>query len=134
MDGVASERLEMARRGIEAHNGGGFEALAALLHDDVVAVVPAGLPNEGVYRGPDGFAHMMAHWGEAWEDFRVEIEELTEEGDAVLAQVTQRGRGRGSGIETTMRAVHLIRFRDGRVLFWRLCADLAEARSHIGGE
>ncbi len=130
MDGVASERLEMARRGIEAHNGGGFEALAGVLHDDVVAVVPAGLPNAGVYRGRDAFATMMAQWGEAWEEFRVEIGDLTEEGDAVLAEVTQRARGLGSGIEITMPAVYLIRFRDGRMVYWRLCQDLAEARSH----
>ena len=131
---MPSEQLDLARRGIEAHNGGGFAGLADLLHDDVVAVVPDGLPNAGVYRGPEGFAAMMAQWVEAWEDFRVEIEELIEEGDAVLARVVQHGRGRGSGIETTMPAVHLMRFRDGRLVLWRLCQDLPEARLHAADE
>jgi len=131
---VPSERLDIARRGIEAHNGGGFAALAGVIHEDVVAVVPDGLPNAGVYRGPEGFAAMMSQWSEAWQDFRLDIEELIEEGDAVLARVVQRGRGRGSGIETTMPAVHLMRFRDGQVVFWRLCQDLPEARLHAADD
>ena len=52
LHGVPSERLDIARRGIEAHNGGGFAALAGVIHEDVVAVVPDGLPNAGVYAAP----------------------------------------------------------------------------------
>ena len=131
---VPSERLDIARRGIEAYNGGDLATLAEFLHEDVVAEVPDGMPNAGVYRGHEGFAHMVMHWGEAWEDFRIDIEELIEEREAVLAPVVQRGRGRGSGIETTMTAVHLMRFRDGRVVFWRLCESLADARLHAAEE
>ena len=70
---------------------------------------------------------MMGQWEEAWEDFRVEILELVEEGDAVVVSVGQYGRGRGSGIETQMAAAHLMRFRDGRLSRWRLCVSTEEA-------
>jgi ketosteroid isomerase-like protein len=130
---VPSERLEIARRGIDAYNAGDLGAVAGVLHEDLVAVVPEGMPNAGVYRGHAGFARMLGHWGEAWEDFHIEVVELEEAGDAVLVAVVQRGRGRGSGIETSMPAVHLMGFRGDRVSHWRLCESLVEARAHARG-
>ena len=75
---------------------------------------------------------MLAHWVEPWEELRVEVLELIEEGDAVMALAVQRGRGRGSGVEISMRLVFLLRFRDDRVEFYRLCENLEEAREHAG--
>jgi ketosteroid isomerase-like protein len=127
---VPSERLDIALRGIEAYNRGDFQALMELIDDDVEAVVPDGMANAGTYRGVQGFQRMTRHWGEAWAEFRVEVEELIEEGDAVIAPVTQHARGRGSGVETQMSAVHLMRFRRGRMYRWRLCETLEEAERH----
>jgi len=128
---VPSERVDIASRGFDAFNRGEFEAVGKLLHTDVVAVVPDSMANAGVYEGRDGFARMLAHWVEPWEELRVEVLELIEEGDAVLAPAVQHGRGRGSGVEISMRVVFLLRFRDDRVVFYRLCETLEEAREHI---
>jgi uncharacterized protein len=130
LDAVPSERLDIARRGIEAYNRGDFEALMELIDEEVEAVVPDGMANAGTYRGVQGFERMTSHWGEAWQEFRVEVEDMIEEGDAVIAPVMQRARGRGSGVETQMAAVHLMRFRRGRMYRWRLCATLEEAERH----
>ncbi|MBA3261241.1 MAG: nuclear transport factor 2 family protein [Thermoleophilaceae bacterium] len=127
---MPSERVDITKRGIDAYNAGDLEAVADFLHEDVVAVVSDGMANAGVYRGHEGFARMVSHWNDAWEDFRLEIVELIEEGDAVIVPVVQHGRGRGSGIETSMTAVHLLRFRGDRVAHWRLCVTLEEARDH----
>jgi ketosteroid isomerase-like protein len=121
----------MASRGFEAFNRGELDALAELLHDDVVAVVPDSLANSGVYHGHEGFTRMLAHWVEPWEELQIDVLELIEEGDAVLAPVVQHGRGRGSGVEISMRVVFLLRFRDDRVDFYRLCETLEEAREHV---
>jgi ketosteroid isomerase-like protein len=128
--GVPSERVDIARRGFAAFNRGEFDALGELLHDDVVAVVPDTVANSGVYEGHEGFARMLAHWVEPWEELRVDVLELIEEGDAVLAPAVQYGRGRGSGVEISMRIVFLLGFRGDRVAFYRLCEDLEEAREH----
>ena len=130
LEEVPSERVDITKRGIEAYNGGDLQAVANLLHEDVVAVVSDGMPNAGLYRGHEGFARMVGHWNEAWDDFRLEIVELIEEGDAVIVAVVQHGRGRGSGVETRMNAVHLMRFRGDRVSHWRLCQTVEEAREH----
>ena len=122
----------MAARGFASFNDGDFDAVADLLHDDVVAVVPETLANAGVYRGHDGFARMLQEWTEPWEELRIDVQELIEEGDVVLAPCVQHGRGRGSGVEISMRAVFLLRFRDDRVAFYRLCETMDEAREHAG--
>jgi ketosteroid isomerase-like protein len=127
---VPEEHLDIARRGIEAYNRGDFEALFELVTDDVEFVVPDTMVNSGRYVGRDGFQAMTGHWEEAWDVFRVEIEDVAEEGDAVVVSVAQYGRGRGSGIETKMAAAHLMRFRDGLVCAWRLCQTRAEATHH----
>jgi ketosteroid isomerase-like protein len=128
---VPSERVDIASRGFEAFNRGDLDAVGELLHDDVVAVVTDSLANSGVYEGRDGFARMLAHWVEPWEELRVDVLELIEEGDAVLAPAVQHGRGRGSGVEISMRVVFLLRFRGDRMDFYRLCETLEEAREHI---
>ena len=131
LDGVPSQRVEVARRGFEGFNRGEFDAVGRLMHEDVVAVVPENLANAGVYEGHEGFARMLAHWVEPWEDLRLEVLELIEDGDAVFAPTVQSGRGRGSGVEISMRVVFLLRFRDDRVAFFRLCETLEEAREHV---
>jgi ketosteroid isomerase-like protein len=128
---VPSERVDTVSRGFEAFNGGEFAAVGEVLHDDVVAVVPDSMANSGVYHGHEGFARMLTHWVEPWEELRVDVLELIEEGDAVLAPAVQHGRGRGSGVEISMRVVFLLRFRGDRVDFYRLCETLEEAREHV---
>jgi ketosteroid isomerase-like protein len=124
---MASAQLDIARSSIDAYNSGDREALMALLADDVVCVVPDGLANAGTYLGPEGFTRMIESWNEAWEDFRIEIDDLIEEGDAVIVLVTQHGRGRGSGVEIQMPALYLMRFRDGLLHHWRMCQSRDEA-------
>jgi uncharacterized protein len=124
---VPTEHFDIARRGIEAYNRGDLDAIFELATDDVEFVVPDTMANSGRYVGRVGFQAMMGQWEEAWDEFRVEIEELVEEGDAVVVSVAQFGRGRGSGIETQMGAAHVMRFRDGLLARWRLCETREEA-------
>jgi ketosteroid isomerase-like protein len=123
-------RLDIVRRGIEAYNRGDQEALAEFVSEDMVAVVPDGMANAGVYHGREGFRRMMANWDEAWEEFSIDIEEIFEEGDALIVPVVQRGRGRGSGVEITMPAVQLMRFQGERISHWRFCQTREEAVRH----
>jgi ketosteroid isomerase-like protein len=127
---VPKEHLDIARRGIEAYNRGDLDAIFELVTDDAEFVVPDTMANSGRYVGREGFQAMMEQWQEAWDEFRIEIDELTEEGDGVVVSVVQHGRGRGSGIETKMQAAHLMRFRDGLLCTWRLCETREEAVRH----
>lgn len=122
--------MDIATRGIEAYNRGDVDAIFELATDDVEFVVPDTMVNSGTYVGREGFQTMTDHWEEAWDEFRVEIEDVVELGDTVVVSVAQYGRGRGSGIDTRMGAAHLMRFRDGLLSAWRLCQTKEEALHH----
>ena len=124
---MESDYLQIARSAIAAYNVGDYGALLDLINEDVVATIPVGLANAGVYRGHDGFRRMMDDWRDAWVDFRVEAEEPFLAGDAIVVPVRHAGRGRGSGIQISMNVFHVAHFRDNRVASWRLCGSREEA-------
>lgn len=99
-----------------------------------MAIVSPDMANAGVYRGHDGFLSMLADWGEAWEDFRLEADEPFAAGEGVVIPVRQYGRGRGSGVETSMRSFHVGHFRGDRMVRWRLCGSREEALAHAAEE
>jgi ketosteroid isomerase-like protein len=131
---VESDYLQIARSAIAAYNVGDYRALLELINEDVVATIPVGLANAGVYRGHEGFRRMMDDWRDAWVDFRVEAEEPFLAGDAIVVPVRHAGRGRGSGIEISMDVFHVAHFRDNRVASWRLCGSREDALAHATGE
>jgi ketosteroid isomerase-like protein len=53
---------------------------------------------------------------EEFYDARIEIHELIEVGDQVLAEVTLKGRGKQSGVETSWDVWHLWTMQDGKVV------------------
>jgi hypothetical protein len=50
---------------------------------------------------------------EPWEDFRIEVEQIEEEGDIVAAGIRFVARGRDSGVDVELRFGSGIRVRDG---------------------
>ena len=126
--------LQIAHSAIASYNAGDYEALLDLINEDVVAIIPDGLANTGVYHGHEGFLRMMNDWRDAWVDFRVEAHEPFLAGEAVVVPVRHAGRGRGSGIEMSMDVFHVAHFRDNRVASWRLCGSRADALAHAAGE
>ena len=124
---MTSAQLDLAARTIEAYNRGDLAGMLALVTDDVVFVVPDGMANAGTYHGPEGVTRMIEAWNEAWGEFRVEIQDLIEDGDWVIMPVMQHGRGRGSGVEIQMQAAYLMRFRDGHLQHWMICESKDEA-------
>jgi len=131
---IESDYLQIARSAIAAYNVGDYRALLELINEDVVATIPVGLANAGVYHGHEGFRRMMDDWRDAWVDFRVEAEEPFLTGDAIVVPVRHAGRGRGSGIEISMDVFHVAHFRDNRVASWRLCGSREEALAAASGE
>lgn len=52
-----------------------------------------------VYHGHDGVRRFWREWLSAWSEVRFELVELLDEGDRVLAWLSQRNVGRATGIE-----------------------------------
>ena len=95
--------VEITRRGFEAYNSGDYEAVISLLHPDVELLADHELLNSGSFTGHEGFTQWSAEWLEAWDEFRVDVNDLETIGDHfVLVDAHQVATGAGSGIAVEM--------------------------------
>jgi ketosteroid isomerase-like protein len=110
---VSRESIRIVEELIDAWNRRDLAAALAHLHPDcelhpVETLEPV--------RGHDEFAAGFAHWFEAFENFSTDPEDFRVEDDRVLVAVTQRARGKGSGVDVEQRFYQLFSLRDGKVI------------------
>jgi ketosteroid isomerase-like protein len=121
---VSEGNVDIVRSVMAAFNRGDVEAVVALLDEDVEVLSTDELPNPGRFHGPEGYLTWIGRWLDAWDEFTVEALELEAVDEHhVVAAVRQRGRGRLSGIETTMNVANLFEVRDGRIVRFHIYAD-----------
>jgi len=84
-------------------------------------------------RGHEGVAAGFRDWFEAFEEFTIEPESFTLDGDRVLVAMRQRARGKGSGIEIEQRFYQLFTLRDGMVFRFEEYSEEADAWKALGG-
>jgi ketosteroid isomerase-like protein len=107
---MSQENVEIVRRSFAAYDSGGLDALAEFWHPDIDwRAVEGYIDDVGRIRGPDGLRQYYRQWEETFDAVRVEIEELTEAGDEVVALLRSVGRMKGSDAEIAIRyaVVHL---------------------------
>jgi ketosteroid isomerase-like protein len=107
---------ELVRSGYEAFNRRDVEAAVADLDPDVVWWPSADEPVTEPSRGHTGFRERIDSMLELSPDIHVEIEELFEAGDLVVACLRYSGRGRGSGAPLEIGETHVVRVRDGKIV------------------
>jgi ketosteroid isomerase-like protein len=71
-------------------------------------------------------------WLDTWDEHQLDVEEVIEDGDDVVAGVHITARGRGSGIEADVRFYAQIKVRDGKVAYIYDHEDRAEALEAAG--
>jgi ketosteroid isomerase-like protein len=124
----AEERIELVRRGFDAYQGGDIEAVLDHFDPEMELQTADGLPNAGTYRGHEGFARWAQQWEEAWDDFRPEPGKIEAVGERhAVAEVLQKGRGRGSGVEVEMTAGYVFEYVGGRAIYVALHPTFNEA-------
>lgn len=116
---VPTANVETLRTGYEALNSGDLSGVRALLHPDLEWQEDPASPEAGVHRGRDTFERFLRSWLESFDDFRIEPEEIIEDGDRLIALVHQSGKGRASGIGVEVRIAHVWTVEDGRAVRWR---------------
>jgi ketosteroid isomerase-like protein len=106
-----------------------------VLHRDIQWHTRADLPDSATYRGHDAVATLMVEWFEgAFEDVVVEVEELIDAGDRVVAVLRLHGRVRGSTQEVLMPETHVLTMREGKVAEIHEYPTKAEALEAVGLE
>jgi ketosteroid isomerase-like protein len=125
---VSREDVERVRRGLEAFSRGDLDEALAGFHEQILWEVNLG-PDAAAYRGHGGVREFWSEWREAFEGFRLRIEELDEVGDGRILAVTRaEGTGSGSGAPVaSAQFCQLFEVEDDEIVRVRLFATRAAA-------
>jgi ketosteroid isomerase-like protein len=131
---VASENLEIVKRGFDAFNERGIEGIIPLIHSDFEATTPPSLASEpDTYRGPDGIRRWFDSFDEVMDEIRWEPHRFREAGDRVVVEFTLRARGKTTGLDFGQDAVMVWEIRDGMASRLDLFQSLDEALVAVEG-
>ena len=130
---MSEESVEIVRRGYNAFNRGDIDGVVGLLAPDFEYVASGLVPGVGgVYRGAEGLrAFAEAFWAE-FDDPRIEVHELIDAGDQVVASTTLRGHGKQSRAETGWGVYQVWEVRDGTAVRGQGFPSRAEALDAVG--
>jgi ketosteroid isomerase-like protein len=130
---MARENIEIVRRSTEAYSRGALdEALASWTTDAVLDWSNSRGLEAAVVRGRDEIRAYMEQFLEAFEEVRIEIEDIFEADEGVvIAENLAYIRGR-DGIEVTARSAWVITFQDGRQTSLTLFQSKADALKAAG--
>jgi ketosteroid isomerase-like protein len=129
-EAISDTNVDLYERALEVFGREGYEGLIAFF-DPAIEVFDPDLPEGGTYRGHEGARRILAQLLEGFEQVEILGHELHPAGDRVVGLFHTYMRGRG-GMEIEIRDAHTWTFRDGKVVYWRLYLDQAEAMSDAG--
>jgi ketosteroid isomerase-like protein len=140
---MSEENVERVRWGYEAWNRRDFDQESEFF-DPEIEWRPASVAGEtstedfaripgadAVYHGPEGVRRFWETFIEPWEQVTVDVEELRDSGDCVVAFTRFRAVAR-NGLKVDMPSVHVFTFRGSKVVRFEAFADRAEALEAAG--
>ena len=115
-DAMAEDNVELVHLAVDATNRRDLATLDAIVSEQGEFHSTFAASEGRVFRGREGVRDYFATLGEAFDDVRVEIEEITDAGeDRLVVVVRVTGRGKGSGANVEQRNGQVWRFADGRI-------------------
>jgi ketosteroid isomerase-like protein len=114
---MSQGNVEVIRRAFEAFNAGDYSVFLKLYDRDIVLCVPPGVIESGVFHGAKEVERYYRRWfGPFGGTTRLEIEELIEAGDSVIAIHRETARGRLSGAEVDRLSISIHTMRGGKII------------------
>jgi uncharacterized protein len=105
---------DLLRAGYDAWNRGDLDGWLELLDPDIVIRTSGAFPDFAPeYRGLGGAKKFWAQMLEPWKEFRIEVEQMAEEGDLAAAGIRFVASGRDSGVDVELRFGSGIRIQNG---------------------
>ena len=86
----------------------------------------------GIYAGHTGIESYVANVADAWEDVVAETEDTLVVGEVLVVTGLLHFRGRQSGVENSVSAGWMFKFREGRVAQFRAFQDPERALEAVG--
>ena len=132
---MSEENVEAFRSGMEAYNRRDVDAFLEAF-DPKAEIHPLTLAMFGqdatVYRGHEGIRQFIRDVDEVLPQIQVELVEVRDLGERIVASGRLRARGRASGVEVESPIGWIIEFRGGRVIRMRDYLDPKEALEAAG--
>ena len=130
---MSQENVEIVRDGFEQFVAKG-DVVEDLITDDFVWDMSNfhGWPEQQVYEGVEGTRAFLTGWLEAWDDWQLEVEDLRDAGDKVVALVHQRGTSKAAGMPVEMSFAQIFTIRDGKQSRMDMYSDRDEALAAVG--
>jgi ketosteroid isomerase-like protein len=116
---MSQENVEVIRRLYDAAARRDNEAVYALYHPEIVwdaSRTQRGGITGRIVRGHSALRGWLREWYGAWENIHDELDEVIDAGPEVISVMTQRGSGRGSGVEVADRIATVWAICDGRII------------------
>ena len=132
---MSQENVEAFKRGLEAGNRGDVETLLQELDPAVEwhSALHALLGGEQtVFRGHDGVREMLRDLNEAFGEIRIEVSEIRDLGDGLVAIGRTRTRGKASGVETDTPLALVTEIRNGKTISIQAYLDPRQALEAVG--
>ena len=131
---MSEENLEIVRKHIEAYRREDAPTSLSFL-DPYVVWDPSrvGLVDANVAYGPEGVLRAVLRYVGAFEDYDYEVKGLTDFGSgSVIAVVTEKGTGKGSGVHVERSFATLYTLLDGKIVRVTMFPSEAEALEAAG--
>jgi uncharacterized protein len=129
---MSRRNVEVVRRLYEAFNERALDSVLEAANPDLEFDASERLPDEGVMRDREAYRRFLERTFETWAQFRVQVDELVDAGDAVVALGRTAGVGKASRAAVEERMAHVIWFRDGRPYRLKVFVDRDEALRAAG--
>ena len=116
---MSQENVEAAERAVDAFNRRDIDAYLEEIDPEVeyhVALqgMPGGAPE--VYRGHDGVREQLRDLYESFSEFHLEISEIRDLGEQVVAIGQLRARGKESEAEVKSPIGYVVEFKNGKMI------------------
>ena len=131
---MSRDNVEIVRRAFEAWNSGDPEAAIELLDPDVEWRLPPNFPDADGWHGRDAVVEGLANVTGSWDEFRVDVQELIDAGDRVVALVRFHGRAAITGLDLGGVSVdaQIWTLRDGKAVEVQMYNGSSDALRAIG--
>jgi uncharacterized protein len=129
-----SDAGELVKGAYEAFGRGDVPAVLGVLSERVEWDVSAVLPQGGGWRGREDVGGFFQNLGSHWSDLTIDVEELIDDGDTVVAIGRGAGRlTRHGDASAGYKFVHVFTVAGGEITRFREWGDPDEAlREHAG--
>jgi len=130
---MSQENVEIVRRGYE-YFAANREVFAEIFAPDFVWDMStfSGWPERQTYEGVDGAMEFIADWSEPWADWELDLEDLLDAGDKVVAVVRQRARSKVTGMVVDMTFAQVWSVRRGLHAHMAMYVEVADALEAVG--